>query len=83
MAGNQPCAPFERQIIPEPGESDDYSIAETDQKVNVRNAPEQPRSEAGQANAAEFRYGELASNRCKGTKVTIPKRPLGLSAAAR
>ena len=51
-AGDQPGAALERDVVPEPVGRDHEPVAEADQEVDVRDAPQQPGDEARQLEAA-------------------------------
>ena len=58
--GDQPRAALERDVVPRPVERHDDAVAEADEEVDVRDAPQQPGEEAGERQPAELDDGALA-----------------------
>ena len=61
-AGDQARAALERDVVPQPVQRDDGAFSKTDQKLDVRYAPEYTRVETGEPQAAYFHHGELPSD---------------------
>src|SRR5262249_9123169 len=67
------CATLKREVIPKPVESDDKAVAQPDQKIDVREAPEDPAYKASQLQAAKFDDGGPPADRREVTEMHVTK----------
>ncbi len=60
-----------REVVPHPRERHDSSVAQADQEVDMRHAPEHPADEAFQVHMIELHHSRLAPDRGK-----VPMMPV-------
>src|SRR5882724_3900343 len=53
---DQPRTALIGEIAPQPRDRDHEAVADADQKINVRDTPEQPADEAGELDPVEFHH---------------------------
>ena len=82
-AGDQPRGALERDVTPQPACGDDEPVAEADQIIDVRDAPQQPGEKAFHPEAAHLHDGALAANGGERPEIEIAERRDALALAAR
>src|SRR5258707_5310266 len=80
-AGDQASAALEGEIGPQPVERHDDAVPEADQKVDVRDHPDQPGHKAAQPNPAKIDDGGFAPDGGEIAIVAISERFNSLHAA--
>src|SRR5215468_10702005 len=76
--GDQPRAALEGEVIPQPSERDDETIAQPDQEIDVGDAPEQPAEEALEVQRPHLHHRGAPSDRGEVAGVVIAERGPGL-----
>src|SRR5690348_7095120 len=71
---DQASPTLEGKVVPRPVHGNDGAVAEPDEKVDVRDAPQQPSDKTVELNASELRYSALAADRGERTEVAIAER---------
>jgi hypothetical protein len=71
---DQASAGLKRYPVPQPVEGDREAVSQADQKVDMRDAPEEPARKAGQCERADLDDGGLASDRCEVAFMPLPER---------
>src|SRR5260221_10474055 len=77
---NQTGASLEGEVVPKPIKGDDEAIAQTNQKINVSDAPEQPAHKALELKRPEFYNRGTPADCCQIAKMDIAKWLAGLTA---
>src|SRR5262249_27768147 len=73
QASDEAAASFEGNVAPRPIDGDHEAVAETDQKVDMGNAPEQPGRKARKSEFAELGDRPGTANGGERTEIAIAK----------
>src|SRR5262245_47804247 len=76
--GDQPRAALEGEVVPQPGERHDETVAQPDQEIDVGDAPEQPAEEALEVQRPHLHHRGAPSDRGEVAGVVIAERGPGL-----
>src|SRR5215467_16341690 len=76
---NQTRAALKGEVVPEPVEGDDKAVAQSDQKIDVRDAPEHPADESLQLQRSEFYDRGATADRREVAKMHVLERPVPLA----
>src|SRR5579885_3733933 len=72
--GNEPRPALVGDVIPQPDEGDDETVAQADQEIDVHDAPEQPAGEARQFQPTQLHDGRTPADRRQIAEMPVTER---------